>query len=81
MDIVERLRNPSLGSPRWLNTMEEAADMIEKMRKDHEIELKEMRSELDREYYRGHSEGEEGGYRAGYDDGYIEGLEVGRAGM
>ena len=31
---------------------------IEKMRKDHEMDLNAMRSELDREYHRGYSEGE-----------------------
>lgn len=28
-DIVARLRDPSLGSPRWMDTMAEAADHIE----------------------------------------------------
>lgn len=31
-DIVERLRDPSSGSPRWLDTMNEAAGEIEKLR-------------------------------------------------
>ena len=28
-DVVKRLRDPSLGSPRWMDTMTEAADHIE----------------------------------------------------
>lgn len=32
-DIVARLRDPSLGSPRWMDTMAEAADYIEAHRK------------------------------------------------
>lgn len=28
-DIVKRLRDPSLGSPRWMDTMAEGADCIE----------------------------------------------------
>lgn len=31
-DIVERLRDPSKGSPRWLDTLSEAADEIERLR-------------------------------------------------
>jgi hypothetical protein len=31
-DIVERLRDPSRGSPRWGDTMAEAADEIERLR-------------------------------------------------
>ncbi len=31
-DIVTRLRDPDLGSPRWLDTMEEAANEIERLR-------------------------------------------------
>ena len=31
-DIVERLRDPSKGSPRWGDTMAEAADEIERLR-------------------------------------------------
>ena len=31
-DIVERLRDPSKGSPRWSDTMSEAADQIERLR-------------------------------------------------
>lgn len=31
-DIVERLRDPSKGSPRWLDTLNEAADEIERLR-------------------------------------------------
>ena len=31
-DIVERLRDPSRGSPRWSDTMDEAADEIERVR-------------------------------------------------
>jgi hypothetical protein len=30
-DIVERLRDPSKGSPRWGDTMNEAADEIERL--------------------------------------------------
>lgn len=33
-DIVERLRDPSKGSPRWQDTMLEAADEIERLRKE-----------------------------------------------
>jgi hypothetical protein len=33
-DIVERLRDPSRGSPRWGDTMDEAADEIERLRAD-----------------------------------------------
>jgi flagellar biosynthesis/type III secretory pathway protein FliH len=50
---------------------------IEKMRKDHEMDLNAMRSELDREYHRGYSEGEAEGYTFGYNDG----IDSGRAGM
>jgi hypothetical protein len=32
-DIVTRLRDPDLGSPRWLDTMSEAAAEIERLRK------------------------------------------------
>lgn len=28
-DLVKRLRDPSLGSPRWMDTMAEGADCIE----------------------------------------------------
>ena len=35
-DIVERLRNPSRGSPRWGNTMDEAADEIERLRAERD---------------------------------------------
>lgn len=31
-DIVDRLRDPSKGSPRWLDTLSEAADEIERLR-------------------------------------------------
>lgn len=31
-DIVKRLRDPSKGSPRWQDTMLEAADEIERLR-------------------------------------------------
>jgi hypothetical protein len=31
-DIVDRLRDPSLGSPRWMETMTEAANEIERLR-------------------------------------------------
>lgn len=31
-DIVTRLRDPSRGSPRWLDTMDEAAGEIERLR-------------------------------------------------
>lgn len=31
-DIVERLRDPSKGSPRWLDMLSEAADEIERLR-------------------------------------------------
>lgn len=31
-DIVEKLRDPSKGSPRWMDTMNEAADEIERLR-------------------------------------------------
>lgn len=31
-DIVERLRDPSRGSPRWGDTMDEAADEIDRLR-------------------------------------------------
>lgn len=31
-DIVERLRDPSKGSPRWHDTMLEAANEIERLR-------------------------------------------------
>jgi hypothetical protein len=31
-DIVKRLRDPSKGSPRWLDTLSEAADEIERLR-------------------------------------------------
>jgi uncharacterized coiled-coil DUF342 family protein len=34
-DIVERLRDPSRGSPRWSDTMDKAADEIERLRKDN----------------------------------------------
>jgi flagellar biosynthesis/type III secretory pathway protein FliH len=50
---------------------------IEKMRKDHEMDLNAMRLELDREYHRGYSEGEAEGYTFGYNDG----IDSGRAGM
>ena len=30
-DLTKRLRDPSSGSPRWLDTMNEAADEIEKL--------------------------------------------------
>ena len=33
VDIVDRLRDPSLGSPRWMETMTEAANEIEWLRK------------------------------------------------
>ena len=32
-DIVEKLRDPSKGSPRWGDTMAEAADEIERLRR------------------------------------------------
>jgi hypothetical protein len=32
VDIVDRLRDPSLGSPRWMETMTEAANEIEWLR-------------------------------------------------
>jgi hypothetical protein len=32
VDIVDRLRDPSLGSPRWMETMSEAANEIEWLR-------------------------------------------------
>jgi hypothetical protein len=32
VDIVDRLRDPSLGSPRWMETMSEAAQEIELLR-------------------------------------------------
>jgi hypothetical protein len=35
VDIVDRLRDPSLGSPRWMETMTEAANEIERLRKDN----------------------------------------------
>jgi len=31
-DIVERLHDPSKGAPRWLDTLSEAADEIERLR-------------------------------------------------
>jgi hypothetical protein len=42
-DIVEKLRDPSKGSPRWGDTMDEAADEIERLR----AELINMRLERD----------------------------------
>ena len=30
-DLVKRLRDPSLGSPRWMDTMAEAADRISEL--------------------------------------------------
>lgn len=33
-DIVERLRDPSSESPRWMDTMAEAADEIERLRSE-----------------------------------------------
>jgi hypothetical protein len=35
VDIVDRLRDPSLGSPRWMETMGEGANEIERLRKDN----------------------------------------------
>lgn len=35
-DIVKRLRDPSSGSPRWLDTMQEAAATIESLRAEVE---------------------------------------------
>jgi hypothetical protein len=35
-DIVERLRDPSKGSPRWGDTMSEAADEIERLRAERD---------------------------------------------
>ena len=37
-DLVKRLRDPSLGSPRWMDTMTEAADRIVEL----EAALKDM---------------------------------------
>ena len=37
-DLVKRLRDPSLGSPRWMDTMTEAADRIAEL----EAALKDM---------------------------------------
>jgi hypothetical protein len=36
IDIVERLRDPSRGSPRWGDTMAEAADEIERLRAERD---------------------------------------------
>lgn len=33
VDIVDRLRDPSIGSPRWMETMTEAANEIDWLRK------------------------------------------------
>ena len=44
-DIVERLRDPSRGSPRWGDTMAEAADEIERLRAERD-RLREERAEL-----------------------------------
>ena len=35
-DIVERLSDPSRGSPRWGNTMDEAADEIKRLRAERD---------------------------------------------
>ena len=35
-DIVKRLRDPSSGSPRWLDTMQEAAAEIARLRAEVE---------------------------------------------
>jgi len=35
LDIVDRLRSPSLGSPRWMDTMDEAADEIERLKEEN----------------------------------------------
>ena len=35
-DIVEKLRDPSKGSPRWGDTMAEAADEIERLRAERD---------------------------------------------
>jgi hypothetical protein len=36
VDIVDRLRDPSLGSPRWMETMTEAANEIEWLRRERD---------------------------------------------
>lgn len=41
-DLVKRLRDPSLGSPRWMDTMAEAADRIEAQA----AEITRLRAEL-----------------------------------
>jgi hypothetical protein len=54
-DIVERLRDPSSGSPRWLDTMNEAADEIEKLRTEVE-RLKAVQSESTSNYLVGYKD-------------------------
>jgi hypothetical protein len=46
-DIVERLLDPSKGSPRWLDTMNDAAIEIEWLRKivNHQAELLQLNPE------------------------------------
>jgi hypothetical protein len=41
-DLVKRLRDPSLGSPRWMDTMTEAADRIAEL----EAALRDARHDL-----------------------------------
>ena len=46
-DIVEKLRDPSKGSPRWGDTMAEAADEIERLRKEKDEWIGRYQAELD----------------------------------
>ena len=36
-DLVKRLRDPSLGSPRWMDTMTEAADRIAELEAQNDM--------------------------------------------
>jgi|688.fasta_scaffold1372807_2 hypothetical protein len=65
-DIVERLRDPSSGSPRWLDTMNEAADEIEKLRTEVE-RLKAVQSESTSNYLVGYKDDGFGGSPMQYD--------------